>query len=518
MILLVVFIVIVMISLAGLSFVELMSTENKAVHLHGDEIQAQAALRSGEELLKFFLEQTPDVRQAAAGTFDNPDLFRGTMVLEDPAEKHNCRVTVISPRLEEGEVRGIRYGVDDESSRLNLASVLDWEQRHPGDGKQALLRLPGMTENIADAILDWMDGDSESRQMGAEADYYSALMVPYGPRNAVPTSIEELLLVKGVTRELLFGVDWTDRPFDVAALYSASQGTAGPPTGTMPSAADLPWVMLLTVYSAEKNVTPVGTPKINLNDPDLARLSQRLAAAFDAPTAQFVVAYRQFGPYAGVEASIPGAPFQADLKLPARFTIDSPLDLIAARVRAQALGSIVLDSPFTGESSATREVLSKILDLLTTDSGPVIRGRINVNLAPTLVLGCIPGIDDGLVTRIVSARGTPDAPDTVDRHNLAWLVTEGLVDLPQLKALLPYLTTGGDVYRAQIIGYFDDKGPSARAEVIIDATSTPSREVYWKDLKMLGPGYPPEALGGSPSDAAAFLPVRQTGQLAHGAP
>jgi hypothetical protein len=160
------------------------------------------------------------------------------------------------------------------------------------------------------------------------------------------------------------------------------------------------------------------------------------------------------------------------------------------------------------------DALSKILDFLTTDSAAVIRGRINVNLAPTLVLGCVPGIDDGLVTRIVSARGTPDAPDTVDRHNLAWLLSEGLVDLPQLKTLFPYLTASGDVYRAQIIGYFDDKGPSARAEVIIDATSTPAREVYWKDLKMLGPGYPPEALGGSPSGAAASLPGRRSGQLA----
>jgi len=463
MILLVVFIVIVMVSLAGLSFVELMSTEIKAVQMHSDALQAQAALGSGEELVKFLLEQPDSVRQDAGGTIDNPDLLRGMPVLIDPSGKHNCRFTVLSPRLEEGQVQGIRYGVENESSRLNLASVLDWEQSHPGDGKQAL-------------------------------------MLPYAPRNAVPTSIEELLLVKGVTRELLFGMDWTDRPFDVAALYNAA-------TGAPATAADVPWIMLLTVYSAEKNFTPAGTPKINLNDPDLSKLSKQLTAAFDASTAQFVVAYRQFGPYAGVESSYAGAGFQADLKQPAKFPFTSVLDVIGARVRAQwMLGWAVLDSPFTTDPQAVHDYLPQLMDLVTTDITPVVRGRINVNLASTLVLGCIPGIDDGLVGRIVAARGTPDAPDTVDHHSIAWLFTEGVVDLPQLKTLLPYVTTGGDVYRAQIVGYFDDKGPWTREEVVIDATSSPSRQVYWKDLKMLGAGYPPDVLGGSPSDTGVSPP------------
>jgi type II secretory pathway component PulK len=502
MILLVVFIVIVMVSLAGLSFVELMSTENKAVQMHSDELQSQAALASGEELLKFMLEQPASVRQDAGGTSDNADLFRGMTVAVDPAGKHNCRFTVVSPRLEEGQVQGIRYGVENESSRLNLASVLNWEQSHPGDGKQALMRLPGMTDAISDAILDWMDADSDMRPMGAEADYYSALLLPYGPRNAVPTSIEELLLVKGVTRELLFGMDWTDRPFDVAALYNTSTGAP-----VSPLTADAPWVMLLTVYSAEKSVTPAGAPKINLNDPDLTRLSKQLAAAFDLPTAQFVVAYRQFGPYAGVEASVTAAGFQADLKQPPRFAFASVLDAIGARVRAPwLLGFAVLDSPFGADPQAVHDYLPQLMDLLTTDTTPVVRGRINVNLASSLVLGCIPGIDDTLAGRIVAARGAPDSPDIVDRHSIAWLFTEGLVDLPQLKALLPYVTTGGDVYRAQVIGYFDDKGPATREEVVIDATSSPARQVYWKDLKMLGAGYPAEVLGGSASDAAGSPP------------
>ena len=35
--------------------------------------------------------------------------------------------------------------------------------------------LPGMTEDVADAILDWLDTDDEPRELGAEIEYYSGL-------------------------------------------------------------------------------------------------------------------------------------------------------------------------------------------------------------------------------------------------------------------------------------------------------------------------------------------------------
>ena len=69
------------------------------------------------------------------------------------------------------------------------------------------MSLPGMTDEVADAILDWIDPDDTPRQFGAEAETYRTLGVPYSPRNGVPQCLEELLLVRGVTRDLLFGAD-----------------------------------------------------------------------------------------------------------------------------------------------------------------------------------------------------------------------------------------------------------------------------------------------------------------------
>lgn len=61
------------------------------------------------------------------------------------------------------------------------------------------------TGAIADAILDWRDKDDEHRLNGAESEYYQGLPRPYVAKNAPFDSLEELLLVKGVTRELYEG-------------------------------------------------------------------------------------------------------------------------------------------------------------------------------------------------------------------------------------------------------------------------------------------------------------------------
>ena len=52
-----------------------------------------------------------------------------------------------------------------------------------------------------------LDADDEPRELGAEIDYYSALAPAYAPKNGPLETVEELLLVRGVTPQLLFGAD-----------------------------------------------------------------------------------------------------------------------------------------------------------------------------------------------------------------------------------------------------------------------------------------------------------------------
>jgi hypothetical protein len=194
---------------------------------------------------------------------------------------------------------------------------------------------------------------------------------------------------------------------------------------------------------------------------------------------------------------------QLDLALPAKFEIGSVLDLIGAHVRLPGNeedeeDDVIVASPFAEDRTALQQYLLDLMDHTTVVDARVIPGRINVNLAPRAVLLGVPGMEGTLVERIVATRRRATASDDPRRRHAAWLLTEGLVDLAQMKALLPYLTAGGDVFRAQVIGYLDEGGAASRVELVVDATSRPPRRVYWKDLRLFGHGYPTESLGAPP--------------------
>jgi general secretion pathway protein K len=55
---------------------------------------------------------------------------------------------------------------------------------------------------IADSIIDWRDADNDARQLGAEDPYYQTLSPPYPCKNKDFEVIKELLLVKGISREI----------------------------------------------------------------------------------------------------------------------------------------------------------------------------------------------------------------------------------------------------------------------------------------------------------------------------
>ena len=81
------------------------------------------------------------------------------------------------------------------------------------------------------------------------------------------------------------------------------------------------------------------------------------------------------------------------------------------------------------------------------------------------------------------------------RRYETWLLSEGVVTLAEMKALMPFVCGGGNVYRAQVVGYFQGGQAASRAEVVFDATSPLPRVVLWRDLSHLGRGYALETLG-----------------------
>lgn len=92
--------------------------------------------------------------------------------------------------------------IRDESGKIdiNAANDLVLKNLFVNLGVQ-----PDDADVIVDSIMDWRDPDDLHRLNGAENDYYRSLPNPYDAKNAKFDTLEELLLVKGITHAILYG-------------------------------------------------------------------------------------------------------------------------------------------------------------------------------------------------------------------------------------------------------------------------------------------------------------------------
>ena len=72
----------------------------------------------------------------------------------------------------------------------------------------------GLEYSIVPAIIDWIDKNDEvyvllsvttGENKGAENDYYAELPLPYPCKNAPLDTIEEILMIKGISEENYYG-------------------------------------------------------------------------------------------------------------------------------------------------------------------------------------------------------------------------------------------------------------------------------------------------------------------------
>ncbi len=147
------------------------------------------------------------------------------------------------------------YLITDEESKINVNRL---------DRKQLVefFRAVGFSlgverDTLIDSILDWRDADDLHRLNGAEDDYYQSLTPPYRAKNADFSTPQELLLVRGMTRDLFDG---------------RGEGSGHQPLGDM-----------VTVWADR--------PNYNTAPPEA------LIAWLGAPEAEKIVAQRQVAPF-----------------------------------------------------------------------------------------------------------------------------------------------------------------------------------------------------------------------------
>src|SRR5262245_20192976 len=280
-VLLAVLIIVVLLTLAAYKYNDWMLAEARATESSIKANQARAFAASGVQYVAALLAAGGE---QASNPWDNPEQFQNIEVPTGGQNPRTGRFSVFSVRSPDDVAAGntgVRYGVTCEAGKINLNAILALDKNKGDAGKKLLMALPNMTEDIADAILDWLDPDDTPRVNGAENDYYTGLDPPYRCKNGPLDSLEELLLVKGVTPELLFGNDRNRN-----GVIDADEGDGD---------ADLGWQAYLTIYSRELNVDPENKPRIFLNNADISATQERLKLAVGEELALYIGAAQLYG-------------------------------------------------------------------------------------------------------------------------------------------------------------------------------------------------------------------------------
>jgi len=184
---LVIWVIVVLIAVVG-EFSYSMRTEVNIARNFKEDIEAYQLALAGIEAAK---AEILSVKDPSRMYVDG----EGLLVLDPEAEE--------KPAREEELGKGIfRYIITDEDGRLNINAAT------PPQLKNIFLAA-GVDNTDADAIvnsiMDWRDTDDLHMLNGAEEDYYQALPEPYSCKDGPMDSVEELLLVKGMTPDIFKG-------------------------------------------------------------------------------------------------------------------------------------------------------------------------------------------------------------------------------------------------------------------------------------------------------------------------
>ena len=133
------------------------------------------------------------------------------------------------------------------------------------------------SSTIMNCILDWLDDNDLTRVGGAEKDYYQGEDPPYLPKNGPIDDMTEMLLIKGVTPDLLWGPASTNHVLTAQQARDARFGrAAGPPINFA--------VGLMELFN------PTSSGQINLNTASATVL--QLLPYVDANVAEEIIRVR----------------------------------------------------------------------------------------------------------------------------------------------------------------------------------------------------------------------------------
>ena len=182
-ILLVVLVIIVLLALGAYTFTEMSVSENEATTMYGRSVLARAFAESGIDVAVNTLAD-PAQREQTDPVLNRPELFSAILMRNADVARGRGRFSVIAPQEHDQTGMTARFGLIDESGKLNVNSILNYAaslKLNDTITRGFFLQIPNMTNDVADAILDWIDSDDNPRQYGAEANITWRCLNPIAP-------------------------------------------------------------------------------------------------------------------------------------------------------------------------------------------------------------------------------------------------------------------------------------------------------------------------------------------------
>ena len=330
---------------------------------------------------------------------------------------------VLRSNLEEDQE--FDYGLTDEAGKINLNSA----------SEEMLLRLPGMTSELAASIIDWRDEDTEISAGGAESEYYLLLPEPYNCKDGPLETVDEILLIKGASKELLYGEDTN---LNGILDDNENDGDESDPPDNRNGRLEPGFYDYVTVYSIEANVDGEGNARINVSD----------AAA-----------------RADIQSAL-GEIVKEDRALEIMNGIPTRPDF-----------SSVLDFYF--RAGMTADEFAQIADRLTTSADETLPGLVNVNTASKEVLMCLPGLEEKDVDALISYRDSNS-----ELASVAWVTK--VLDPEKATGIGSYVTVRSFQYSADIICLSGNGRAYKRYRSVFDTQAGAPQIVYWKSMTHSG--------------------------------
>jgi competence ComEA-like helix-hairpin-helix protein len=381
---------------------------------YGDKIQARYLALAGVEKAKALLYKDAEDR-SHSGKNHTGELYDAAAQFKEVEFGRGTFSVLRRARPDEGG--GVLYGIADEESRINLNTA----------DADMLAKLQGMTPELSTAILAWRGQGN----IAGENEYYLSLHPPYKARGAQFETLRELLMVRGMSPDLLLGRDVHQN-----GLLDSENATAD----------DFGWAEDLTVDSSVKNVSATGQDRVNVQSTDEAALTA--VHGITAQIARAIVSYRGQHQFQSI----------ADL-----LDVTPPQNNQNGRGgRGGQNNSNQTSDDASGATVIDENLLAEIADDVTVGSSDNQAGAVNINTACVDVLICLPGIDRDLAQAIVQYRKSSGFFD-----NTAGLLKVDGMTREIFKQVAPLVTARSETFRILSEGKVKSTGAQQRLQVIV---------------------------------------------------